>query len=106
MKATPKATPKEATDIQEKCQCSTASKEEMLREKDEFSGRWKNDWCHWCGKELATTDVASISQPRAKRKPPGLPGSSTDWVDGFDWRRDPTDLVYGFDWRRPDPADR
>ncbi len=55
---------------------------------------------------LTSTNVAPISQARPKRKPSGVPASSTDWVDGFDWRRDPTSGVAGVDWRRPDPADR
>ena len=71
-----KATPKAATqehhnnrhhpDIPETCQCSTADKEEMLREKDLkkipgsnffcFRARsmrnFKDVWCHWCMKKL------------------------------------------------------
>jgi len=45
-------------DIPETCQCSTADIEQMLRDKEMYSGRWTNDSCHWCQKKL---DLRTLS---------------------------------------------
>jgi hypothetical protein len=64
---TTKTTMKAMKAKEQTCQCSTADKEEMLREKDVFAGRWKKDWCHWCMKKLDKNQLQDCSAAQEER---------------------------------------
>ena len=34
------------------CLCSNTERMNMFNDKAVFEGRWKQNWCHWCGKQL------------------------------------------------------